>query len=161
VSVGDATSLAYEDGAFTHVLAIECAFHFNTRCDFFREARRVLTNKGTLALTDVIPRQGVSREEYLSRIHFPAGTDGRLDVPENVYGADTYRDHLRAAGFDDIHLEVITERTVPYFADHLEQLSRRSEGERAERLLNGARIYRGYIAAGMEYILVSARKSGA
>src|SRR5207249_7549926 len=39
---GDATLLPFPDEHFTVVFALECAFHFWTREDFFREAFRVL-----------------------------------------------------------------------------------------------------------------------
>jgi SAM-dependent methyltransferase len=51
---GDACSLPFEDGRFDVVLAIECAFHFRSRKQFFREVRRVAKPDTTLVLSDFI-----------------------------------------------------------------------------------------------------------
>jgi microcystin synthetase protein McyJ len=158
VRFGDATALEFEEGTFTRVLAVECAFHFHTRRDFFREAARVLAPGGTLALTDMIPRRGVDHREFLARV-YPVGTGPEFNVPENVYDADVYEGYLRAAGFDDVRLEVVTERTLPRFVDHLECLGLQVGGERASLLRKVAEKYREHLGAGLEYVLVSARKA--
>ncbi len=44
---GDACRLAFREGAFDRVIALECAFHFNTRHRFISEAYRVLAPGGT------------------------------------------------------------------------------------------------------------------
>ena len=51
---GDACSLPFEDGHFDTVLAIECAFHFRSRKQFFREVRRVSKPGASLVLSDFI-----------------------------------------------------------------------------------------------------------
>ena len=158
VGLGDATALAFPDGAFTRVLAVECAFHFNTRRDFFREAARVLTPGGTLALTDVIPRRGADLAHYRATVHFPAISNGEYDVYDNVYDADAYAAHLRAAGFEDARLDAITDQTMRPFADHLEALARRTGGALGDSGVRLAQRYRDFIAAGAEVVLVGARK---
>jgi microcystin synthetase protein McyJ len=159
VRLGDATALDFPAEAFIRVLAIECALHFNTRRDFLREAARVLAPGGTLAMTDIIPRRGVDRAQYLARVHFPANSDGSLDVPENVYDADTYAAYLREAGFTDVRVEAITDRTMRPFADYLEGVARRTEGPRGLTGLHIVQLYRDYLELGVEVVLVAARKA--
>lgn len=158
LGLGDATALRFEDGSFDCVIAIECAFHFETRLDFFHEAARVLVPGGGLGMTDLVPRDGLDPEEFLERVHFPIGTDQRLDVTENVYDAPTYARRLAEAGFEEVRVESITRNTLVPFADHLERVGRRSEEERKRRRLRVAEAYRQSISDGLEYVLVSARK---
>jgi microcystin synthetase protein McyJ len=160
VCFGNATALEFEAETFTRVLAVECAFHFQTRRQFFAEAARVLAPGGRLALTDMIPRRGADVQEFLARV-YPVGTGPEFNVPENVYDADQYESFLRAANFDDVRIKDITNMTLPRFAAHLEHLSSQAVGDKARLLAGVAEKYREHLRAGLEYVLVSARKADA
>ena len=98
------------------------------------------------------------REEYLAHVHFPIGSDGSMDVPENVYDSDAYEAILRECGFDQVRIEVVTDRTVTPFVELLERLSREAKDDRGPRRALAAELYRDSVKRGVEYVFVSARK---
>jgi microcystin synthetase protein McyJ len=157
--LGDATRLDAGDASVDRVIGIECALHFNTRVDFLREAARVLVPGGGLGLADIILRKGAEPEAYIREVHFPIGSDGSLDVPENVYDADAYLDHLRASGFEKPAIRDITAETLPHLIAHLERLALETPDERGARRKLAAQIYQRYLDLGLEYVLVSARRA--
>jgi microcystin synthetase protein McyJ len=157
LQLGDATALPFEATSFDRVLAIECAFLFDTREAFFREAGRVLGPGGVLALTDLLPRPDVDPEQTLYR-DLPFGAQTQVYLPANVYHADVYRDHLHRAGFADVRIDTITAQTRARFVEELARLAARTPGEQGEKLLAVAQRNRDHIAAGAEYVLVVARK---
>jgi len=48
--VGSATDIPFQENSFDKVMALECAFHFNTREKFLKEAFRVLRPGGKIAI---------------------------------------------------------------------------------------------------------------
>ena len=154
---GDATALDFAKGAFTKVLAIECAFHFTTRYDFFRAANRVLAPGGMIGLADIITKPGVAPDDFLARVH-PVLGDSTLNVPANVHDAVVYTQYLQETGFGDIRIDPITDQTMPFFADHLDRVADRTEGERANMIRDVAQKFRAFYQSGLDYVVVSARK---
>ena len=158
LQLGDATRLDFKDASFNKLIAVECAFHFDTRRDFMLEAARVLEPGGTLALTDMIPRRGIDPKIYLKG-HPTFYSGFCIDNPGNAYDADVYANYLREAGFTDIRIESIVEQTRSPFADAMEQVGLRTGGERGEIFRKGAERLREYIALGEDYVLVVAKRA--
>jgi microcystin synthetase protein McyJ len=151
IRLGDATALDFQPATFTNVIGIECAFHFQTRQAFLREAARVLVPGGRLALADIIPQRGADLNKLFS-------VAPSFSVHENFYDADIYAHHLRAAGLGDVRIESITDRTTTPFADYLERVGKETAGMRGLNFINTASQYRQLRDAGADYVLVSARR---
>ncbi len=116
IRLGSATAMEFPDASFEKVLALECAFHFDTRDQFMREAFRVLKPGGTIALADMLPKPG--KKSGLTT-HF-----GRKygHIPEaNHYDREDYSRRLAAAGFGDVLVESIREDVYPAMAKYISQ----------------------------------------
>ena len=104
---GSATQIPFESQSFNRVLALESAFHFDTRDDFFTEAYRVLEPGGRLATADLI-----RASDDLTLIMKLGEHAGRAfwQIPKaNLYDANEYRHRMEAAGFINVTITDITE----------------------------------------------------
>ena len=162
LQLGDATDLAFDDGSFTKMLAIECAFHFNTRADFFREALRVLTPGGVLAMTDIVPAPELNLADYtLEQIREFLSADAKFICDANIYGVQDYDRLLREVGFDPVKIDSIKAKVIIPYAEHLERAAEDSPPDARERRLAVASTFRNQFNAGGDYIVVQAGKPGA
>lgn len=114
--LGSATAMDFPDASFDRVLALECAFHFDTRDQFVREAFRVLKPGGSIAIADMLPVPG----KKPSRATAFARRYGH--VPEaNVYDREEYSQRLSAVGFGDVLVESIRQDVFPGMANYSRQ----------------------------------------
>ncbi len=107
----DAARLAFPAASFDLVVSVEAAFHFDTRADFFRAARRVLKPGGMLVLSDIL----VASEAW------PGAGSGA--VPPANFGLDqrAYAACIEAAGFSGVR---VRDATAPCWDAYIAQLLR-------------------------------------
>jgi cyclopropane fatty-acyl-phospholipid synthase-like methyltransferase len=109
---GSATAMPFHDGAFDKVVSIEAAFHFDSRREFFAEARRVLRPGGILSMADIVAAP--PRNFLMSALLWYARRG--LQMPaSNIEGIDAYRQALESAGFEVLEVENITPDVVGPF----------------------------------------------
>lgn len=157
--LGDATNMAFDAGSFDKLLAVECAFHFDTRRDFFREAARVLKPGGVMALTDLIPKHGVDLKAYVQEENTLA-VDIDMYTRANAYDEEVYAGYLRESGFGDIRIESMTAWTLAKFVPELHRYADKQTDEQREKIHRHADKLQRLIDLGEDYVLVVARKIG-
>jgi microcystin synthetase protein McyJ len=158
--LGSATAMEFPDATFDTVLALECAFHFDTREQFLREAFRVLKPGGSIAIADMLPVPG----KKTSRATAFARKYGH--VPEaNLYDREEYPRRLSAAGFGDVCVESIRQDVFPGMAKYSRQ---RVEGKKMDEVVvevseddraqcRGVEIWERGVGL-TDYVIASARK---
>lgn len=102
LEVGDATDLNFTEKSFDKVVALDCAYHFDTREDFFKESHKVLKDNGTLVISDYLPLKttkiGMIRRRILRKVCIPK---------ENMYDIEMYEQKLKECGFEVVKKEEI------------------------------------------------------
>ena len=160
---GSATDMPLDDGSVDLVVALESAFHFDTRQRFFGEALRVLRPGGRLVTADILPmprsdrflmrlRQRISWYLVASRFNIP---------PQNAYTIEPYIEKLQAAGFEDVRVESIRDAVYQPLHDYLAANPAFLERQQLlARLLAKMTLRRSaeHVYAGLDYVIATAEK---
>jgi SAM-dependent methyltransferase len=107
---GDASRMPLRAGSFDGVISVEAAFHFPSRRRFLEEAHRVLRPSGVLTMSDIptrrmprSPREGIAALTQLRVWGLHRDTAATPDEIAQM---------ARAAGFEDVRLELVGERVI-------------------------------------------------
>jgi len=163
--LGSATQMPIADASVDKVLALECAFHFVSREDFFREAWRVLRPGGRLVTADILPMPltGGWRDRLLQRLSWRLMANKFAVPDENVYGVEGYGERLARQGFESVRIESIRDRVYAplhdYLRAHPESLRRLHPLARGFARM-ALRLDAGSVYPGLDYIMTSAVKPG-
>lgn len=107
----------------SHVIALDCAYHFPSRLEFLALAHRYLAPAGRLAMTDFVlanQHDTASFSHWLLRrmLKFSRIAEG------NMVHRDRYRCQLQEAGFVDIRMIDISEHVMPGLLRFVQSLRR-------------------------------------
>ncbi|MGI9274160.1 MAG: methyltransferase domain-containing protein [Endozoicomonas sp.] len=113
------------DEPFDKLLVLDCAYHFDDKSAFFRDARRVLKPGGSLALTDMVLARPY-RDRREQRLVRALARSCGIRV-EGLLVQQIYESTLQKAGFKDVDVVDISEDVLSgfcfWFAQHHRQLS--------------------------------------
>ena len=107
--VGSATAMPLETASADVVVALESAFHFDTREAFFHEAWRVLRPGGRLVVADILPFDEATAcpATVKQRLSWRL-TASKFAIPSaNAYPIDHYRTLLKNCGFEQVSVDSI------------------------------------------------------
>ncbi len=94
--IGNAIDLPFDNKSVDRVVALESAFHFKPRTEFFKESYRVLNENGILAIADMVSLD----DETVNKASQVKGRKEIFIPDENAISKSIYENQLKEAGFD-------------------------------------------------------------
>jgi cyclopropane fatty-acyl-phospholipid synthase-like methyltransferase len=146
----------------SHVLALDCAYHFPSRVEFFTLAQQHLASAGRLALTDFMLADQHRTGSFTHRLL--RWMLKRSHIAEaNIVHRETYLRQLLQTGFGDIRITDISEHVMPGFAHSihtLRQNGKLSWSGRVKYNATGRFLEWAYRRSILRYCVISATKMG-
>ncbi|MGV0636219.1 methyltransferase domain-containing protein [Mycolicibacillus trivialis] len=96
-----ATDLPFDDESCTKVVALESAFHFPSRVDFFAEALRVLKPGGCLVTADIVPKRTFLNARFRREVERLGWRHASPKAVRKAADVAAYRELLLDSGFAD------------------------------------------------------------
>ena len=102
-----ATALPLEDESCSKVVALESAFHFPSRVDFFSEALRVLKPGGVLVTADIVPKKTFLNTRYRKQVARLGWRGASPKAVRRSVNVEDYRELLLNIGFAEAETQSI------------------------------------------------------
>lgn len=102
-----ATALPLDDESCTKVVALESAFHFPSRIDFFSEALRVLKPGGQLVTADIVPKKTFLNTRHRREIARLGWRGASRKAVRRSVNVEDYRKLLLDIGFAEAETQSI------------------------------------------------------
>jgi cyclopropane fatty-acyl-phospholipid synthase-like methyltransferase len=154
----DANACPFPPQFFDRIIALESAFHFDTRQQFFEHAWQLLKPGGRIVSADFIAGASVTFTQRLAREVGGAA----WQIPRaNLCTLEQYGDGLRRAGFVDVEVTNITQRVIVPFSRFIRSRYKQPEYRRSSQPLvrYAARIMTGVgFLESLDYVIASANK---
>ncbi|KAF5311828.1 hypothetical protein D9619_003207 [Psilocybe cf. subviscida] len=131
---------------FDSILVLDCAYHFNTRHLFLKQARAHLSTGGTIALADICFSSSSLQSVYtriLTKVL-------RVMPQANIISDSEYISQMQDLGYHDVSLENVTADVFPGFVKFLKS---RGGGWYVFGCIMDC-----YARAGAQFVIISGRK---